>query len=71
MHNFYGVLPGQCVEVRGTLGALVAPWNTYARILSLTPLSVDDCGLLQLAVAYWVTFVTLLKVVDNFIHQQW
>ena len=33
--------------------------------LSLTPLSVDDCGRLQLGVARWASAVALLQVVDN------
>ena len=32
---------------------------------SLTPLSVAGCGRLQLEAAHWVTWVTLLQVVDN------
>ena len=36
---------------------------------SLAPLSVAECGGLQLGVAYWATSVTLLQVVDNWPHK--
>ena len=53
----------------GAQGLLLCEgWGVIANQLdlpSLTPLSVADCGRLQVGAAYWATSVTLLQVVDN------
>ena len=79
MWKVAGSIHGRCCSdlycARGAQGVLPCKGYVVSAshliLPSLTPLSVGDCGRMQLGVANCDTSVALLQVVDNLPRKQW